>query len=230
MDICILTSYTDEIWWNNYGKCDYGDLSSKNHLNYANTHNYTYIKRIVKDSDYSNWNPTWIKIDVLLKILPLFDYVVWIDCDAIFIDEKIKIEEFITDGVDLVIPKLEMDRTTGKMHTNTTTGFMIWKNSKWSMDILTNMWNDPGDCRFDYFHEQSKLNKLLQNNFSMSGGENIDNKEIEDLEAPIILNNIKIIPYAYHRYYNDGELKYVYHAGGDTPTKTKRIQEMLLKK
>jgi hypothetical protein len=230
MDICILTSYTDETWWNNYGKCDYGDLSSTNHLNYANTHNYSFIKRIVKDSDYSNWHPTWVKIDMLIKTLPLFDYVVWIDSDAIFINEKIKIEEFISENIDLIIPKLEIDRLTDKIHTNTTTGFMIWKNSDWSMNMLKNMWNNPGDCRFDYFHEQSRLNELLRNYFSIPGGENIDNKDIEDLESPLILNNIKIIPYSYHRYYDDGELKYVYHAGGDTPTKLKRLHKVLSEK
>lgn len=40
--ILILTSFTDNIRWNNYGKCDYGDFSSKNHLNYANKHGYSY--------------------------------------------------------------------------------------------------------------------------------------------------------------------------------------------
>ena len=36
--ICVLTSYTDHIRWENYGKCDYGDLSSINHLEYSNKH------------------------------------------------------------------------------------------------------------------------------------------------------------------------------------------------
>lgn len=229
-NICILTAYTNKILWGNYGKCDFGDLSSANHLNYSNTHGYSYLKRIVKNSDYSNWHPTWIKIDVILKTLPLFDYVVWIDCDAVFIDEKIKIEEFILDDVDLVIPKLELDRSTGKMHTNTTTGFMIWKNSEWSMNTLSNMWDNPEDCRFDYFHEQSRLNELLRDHFSIPGGENINHKHVEDLESHIKLNNIRVIPYSYHRYYNDGKLNYVYHAGSDTLTKNKRIQEILFAK
>ena len=74
--ICIITSYTDHIRWDNYGKCDYGDFASLNHHEYSNKHGYSYIKEIVKNDDYSNWHPTWIKIDVLKKYLPLYDYVV----------------------------------------------------------------------------------------------------------------------------------------------------------
>ena len=50
--IGILTSYTDHIRWDNYGKCDYGDFSAINHLEYANEHGYSHVKRVVKDSDY----------------------------------------------------------------------------------------------------------------------------------------------------------------------------------
>jgi len=225
--ICILTSYTDSIRWENYGKCDYGDLASMNHLEYANMHGYSHLKQIVRDSDYLDWHPTWIKIDVISKILPLFDYVVWIDADAIFTNLDIKIEDFIQDDIDLVIPKLEMDRLTGIVWTNTTTGFMIWKNSKWSMDMLKKLWNDPGDYRFGSFHEQTRLDEFLQELYLLPGGENIYNKLVEDIETPIILGNVKIIPYSYHRCFEDGVTNYVYHAGGNTLTKLERIKNKI---
>jgi hypothetical protein len=59
--------------------------------------------------------------------------------------------------------------------------------------------------------------------------ENILNKTIEDIETPIILGNVKILPYSYHRCWEDGEMKYVYHAGGSTPTKFERIKRILKK-
>ena len=228
--ICILTSYTDHIRWDNYGKCDYGDYASLNHHEYSNKHGYSYIKEIVKNEDYSDWHPTWIKIDVLKKYLPLYDYVVWIDADAVFGNQEIKIEDLVEEGIDLVIPKLEIDRVTGNVWTNTTTGFMIWKNSQWSRKTLDTLWNDPGKFRFEFFHEQTRLDEILKSNFELPGGENILNKIQEDLETSVILGNIKIIPYSYHRCWEDGEIKYVYHAGGDTPTKLKRIKYVLDKR
>ncbi len=44
--IGIITSYTNHIRWDNYGKCDYGDFSSLNHHEYANKYGYSYIKKI----------------------------------------------------------------------------------------------------------------------------------------------------------------------------------------
>jgi len=227
--ICIITSYTNHIRWDNYGKCDYGDFASLNHHEYANKHGYSYVKKIVNNDDYKDWHPTWIKIDVLKTYLPIFDYVVWIDADAVFVNQDIKIEEFITDDVDLVIPKLEVDKNTGNVWTNTTTGFMIWKNSEWSKKVLNDLWNSPNQYRFDFFHEQSRLDEILKSKFELTGGENLLNKDIMDLEKPTKLDNIKIIPYSYHRYWEDGEIKFVYHAGGNTGTKLNRIENILKK-
>ena len=98
--IGIITSYTNHIRWDNYGKCDYGDFASLNHHEYANKHGYSYVKKIVDDQNYKDWHPTWIKIDVIKTYLPIFDYVVWIDADAVFFNQEIKIEEFIDENID----------------------------------------------------------------------------------------------------------------------------------
>jgi hypothetical protein len=228
--IAILTSYTNHIRWDNYGKCDYGDFASLNHHEYANKHGYSYIKKIVNNDDYQNWHPTWIKIDVIKTYLQIFDYVVWIDADAVFYNQDIKIEDLIEGDVDLVIPKLEMDRVSGNVWTNTTTGFMIWKKSEWSFNILNKLWDEPNQYRFEFFHEQSRLDDLIHEQLLLPGGENILDKNINDIKYPIILDNVKILPYSYHRCWEDGEIKYVYHAGGDTPTKFERIKRVLDKR
>ncbi len=228
--IAILTSYTNHIRWDDYGKCDYGDFASLNHHEYANKHGYSYIKKIVNNDDYENWHPTWIKIDVIKTYLQIFDYVVWIDADAVFYNQDIKIEDLIEGDVDLVIPKLEMDHVSGNVWTSTSTGFMIWKNSDWSFNILNELWNNPKEFRFEFFHEQSRLDDLIHEQLLLPGGENILDKNINDIECPIILDNVKILPYSYHRYWEDGNINYVYHAGGDTPTKFKRIKKVLDKR
>lgn len=225
--ICILTSFTSHIRWDNYGKCDYGQLSSENHSKYAFDNNYSFIKEIVENEDYPDWHPTWIKIDVIRKYLPLFDYVVWIDADAVFLDSTITIESLLHDDTDLVLPKLEFDQVGNKMWTHTTTGFMVWKNSEWSKTILDELWDNPQNYRIDFFHEQSRLDELLQIKFSLEGGENILNKQIEDLGSPLKLDNVVILPYSYHRYFENEDMKYVFHAGGNTGTKTQRIKKVL---
>jgi hypothetical protein len=226
-NILILTSFTDNIRWNNYGKCDYGDFSSKNHLNYANNHGYSYLKEIVSDQEWKDYHPTWIKIGVILKYLKLFDYVVWIDSDAVFVDMSIKIEDLIEDYIDLVIPKMEVDKKAGKVWSSITTGFMIFKNSNWSYTTLKDMLENPGECRFGYFHEQTKLDEILCGHFTHPKASNLLNKEVIDLKNPLEIENIKILPYSYHRCWEDGTHKYIYHAGGDTPTKLQRVKRVL---
>ena len=221
MKILILTSYTNEISHGGYGKCDYGDLCSENHLEYANKYGYSYLKQISNPTDYKDYNLTWIKINSIKNNLNTYDYVVWIDSDAIFKNMEIPLSDFIEDGVDLIIPKMEEDRFTGKVWTSVSTGFMIWKNSSWSHYILNKLWEDPGKYRYEYFQEQSRLDEILSEYYREFP--NIKNKEKDDLESPIKINNIKILPYSYHRCYIDGDIKFIYHAGGDTKTKYSRI-------
>ena len=227
MNICLLTAYTDKIRWDDYGKCDYGDFASTNHLEYANIHGYSFYKQIVQDSNYTDRHPTWIKIDILRKILPLFDYVAWIDADAVFTNNNIKIEEFIEEQVDLVLPKAEVDITTGNTWSFTSTGFMIWKNSQWSMDILNKLWNEPNEYTFKFLHEQTRLDQLLFGYYCLPKAYNVLNKLPEDIPSPLVLGNVKILPYLYHRCFTHGDIKYIFHAGGSTPTKYKRIKEIL---
>jgi hypothetical protein len=65
------------------------------------------------------------------------------------------------------------------------------------------------------------------NKFSLPNGGNILNKEIDDLDGPLKLENIVILPYSYHRCFENDIMDYVYHAGGNTGTKTSRIKQVL---
>lgn len=65
--------------------------ASVNHQYYANRHNYTYIYDIAptKERVFKN------KIEKILKYLDLFDWILWIDDDAFFINTDKKITDFI---------------------------------------------------------------------------------------------------------------------------------------
>jgi hypothetical protein len=103
---------------------------------------------------------------------------------------------------------------------------MIWKNSQWSSGILRELWEDAGNYCFDFFHEQSKLDEMLKSTHWYKS-KNINDRLIEDLESIIQIDNVKILPYSYHRYYSDGEINYVYHAGAGTHTKLERLKTVI---
>ena len=94
-------------------------------------------------------------------------------------------------------------------------------------NILNTLWDSPKQFKFEFFHEQSRLDELIYDNFKINGGENILNKDSVDIEYPLLLGNIRVLPFSYHRYWEDGIINYVYHAGGDTPSKLNRIKKVL---
>lgn len=212
-NILLLTGFTKNVLWDNYGDCDYGKLCAKNHLNYSLKHGYAFHCEIIQEF-LADRNQTWHKISLIKKYLQNYDYVAWIDADAVFINYNIKLEEFIDTNIDLILPEMQMDKRTGLQLTKTSTGFMIWKNCDWSFDLLNDMWNNSGDYAYGFFHEQSLLDTRIL---------------IEKESIFISLNNVKIISEKYHN--TDSELpsEFIYHAGGNTFTKFSRIKEQLNK-
>ena len=73
MKILILSAYTKEVVWNNYGKCDFGEFATLNHKEYAERHGYSYHCEIVDAKDYLDMHLTWLKIYVINKFLCLYD-------------------------------------------------------------------------------------------------------------------------------------------------------------
>ena len=215
MNILILTAFTKNVVWNNYGDCDFGKFAAEINLKYANKNNYSFICEILQEPLTDRYN-TWNKINLIKKHLPNYDYVVWIDADAIFI-KNIKIEDFLDDDIDLVLSKNPLSDTK-IMYTMTSTGFMIWKNSKWSIDALNYIWNNYSLYAFSHFHEQTALDQLLLPKIT---NQNLINRELSDLDGCIIQENVKIIPYSYHNISDD--TLFIYHAGGDTTTKFQRL-------
>jgi hypothetical protein len=227
MKIGILSAITDTNPWTKTGTCDYADVSIKNHNQYCVKHNYNYVFGVFKKEEYQNLHPTWIKILFLNMYLDFFDYVVWIDADCVIVDKSKKIEDFIEVGVDLVVPKMELDRESNQMWTTISTGFMIFRNSIFSKHLLKYLIDVDPQEKNRGFHEQTVLDNYLRQQGVFENSENLKFKRHEDLLEPHISNNIKVLPYKYHKCYFDGEFSFLYHAGGNSITKKERLIESL---
>lgn len=211
--ILLLTGFTKNVLWDNYGDCDYGKLCAKNHLNYALKNNYNFHCEIIQEF-LNDRSQTWHKIQLIKKYLKNYDYVAWIDADAVFVRDDIKLEEFISSEIDLVLPEMQIHKETGLQFTKTSTGFMVWKNCDWSFDLLNDMWNNPGDYAHGGFHEQSLLDEKIS---------------VKNSSTFKTFDNIKVISEKYHNVDTDIESYFIYHAGGNTHTKFSRIKKELNK-
>jgi hypothetical protein len=74
------------------------DISSVSFHDYAFLNGYGYDIKIIYDKERP---ASWYKIPAILDNFQKgCDFVFWIDCDAIIINKKIKLESFIEDGKD----------------------------------------------------------------------------------------------------------------------------------
>ena len=223
MNILILTAHTSNILYDNYGHCDYNDYSSINHIKYCNKNNYSYLNKIF-DETKLEYHPTWIKITAILEELDNYDYIAWIDSDAIFCTD-LKIEDLIIGTEDIVIPKHELDTANDIMWTTTTTGFVIFKNSDYNKNLLRYMLDNMGECRYGHFHEQTILDIHLRDIFLANGYENLANIDREDISDNILISNIHLLKRQYHICNLDEPTLFIYHSSGNLYTKKTRLEE-----
>uniref|UniRef100_A0A6C0F6A1 Nucleotide-diphospho-sugar transferase domain-containing protein n=1 Tax=viral metagenome TaxID=1070528 RepID=A0A6C0F6A1_9ZZZZ len=79
MTICVVTYESRNL---NYKNC-----FRKNHETYCNHHKYKYIAFDNYDANYPVY---WMKVKIVYDLLSQYEWVIWIDSDAMFIDKNIK--------------------------------------------------------------------------------------------------------------------------------------------
>jgi hypothetical protein len=97
----------------------------------------------------------WMKVCLLAKFLPYYDWVVWSDADSIFLNHEITLESLIDDNFDLLIGT----QTAYKNCLNT--GHIFVKNTLWSKGFLKEWWCQSEELQEGYW-DQEKLIELLR--------------------------------------------------------------------
>ncbi len=85
MKIAIVTLYTENISY-------YANITNINKADYCKKHNYDLY---IYNKRFTLLNPNWDKIPAILNVLHLYDYVVWMDADAVFVNFDKKFEDII---------------------------------------------------------------------------------------------------------------------------------------
>jgi len=191
-NILIITAYS----------IDYtiGNLCEKVIRKYADYHQYHFISHILPYMDMlSKIHPklhcTWYKILMINEYLNdnnnKYDYILWIDADAIIIDFNIKIEYFIKRslGRDILIAE-DMNPCC-----LINAGVILIKNTDWSKECFKQVWNLD---RYDNvkFYEQSALVKVLRLN-----GQNLEKHKIfhtyvtGGIKGDKVFDNVLVVPH-----------------------------------
>jgi hypothetical protein len=148
--------------------CDYSDpdhvlygiekVSKPNRERFAKLHGYTLVFSTNSSSITGNRHPVWSAIALPLHLLEespsRFDYVMWMDCDALFINYSVRIEDLISmhPDKDLIISEDGRGLSGGNW---------IVRNSDWSRDFLYSVLSTESFNDFDLRDQFGMLWTLL---------------------------------------------------------------------
>jgi hypothetical protein len=135
MRIVVLQFYTANI--------SYGPYSEEINKKYCEEKGYTYICekddskiRLISEGRSLHW----CKIKIVKEVLDTnnFDYILFLDADAVISDFNQNIEDFIDGGYNMIFGE-----DVG-FHSSMNTGVFLVKNSEWSKNFLNTWWESGG--------------------------------------------------------------------------------------
>ena len=135
---------------------------------YCKKHNYTFINYKER---LSKRHCPWDKIQCLLKTIQWFDYIVWIDADAVFQNHSITFESIIQEHPEKDVLICKDPCFWAGEHCMINTGIIIMKNTLTSIKLLNDIWYSCEDYNVEtldkysyagYPHEQGAMVKMLK--------------------------------------------------------------------
>jgi len=128
--------------------------SRKNQEYYCQMHDYNYIYYMDTITPFEK--VTWNKVYVLDKHLGEYDWLIWIDSDAIITNMDILLEDIIEKAEDKYSALFCDDIGGWKLNS----GVMFWKNDQWSRNAI-NKWLEMEKLPHSRGAEQQQLINLL---------------------------------------------------------------------
>ena len=134
----------------------------ENHIMYCNKHDYSYY--VFYDNLAEDVNPgespkiSWSKVKACLNVVENHDYTMWMDADAIYANQNIKIEDKINE-----YPEKDYYLCRDPKSHFVNSGVMIWKNSEKSISML-NRWWDSDHISYGKGGDQKPLGDFLKVN------------------------------------------------------------------
>jgi hypothetical protein len=142
----------------------YSEISTFIHRLYCSYHGYTY--KVFSKRSCTNKSPHWEKIVCLQNMLnESFDYVMWIDADAIFYDFSTKIEDIIQLSDTHIYWSSDFPYANGPKHF-INTGVILCKCTSWVKQFLEHWLHcEEGQPYYQSaYHEQQTICELYYKN------------------------------------------------------------------
>jgi hypothetical protein len=121
-------------------------LSAENKRKYALKHGYSFVARSAEFAQQlirNDRKPVWGKLDVIEKVLPKYEWIFWLDMDAVIMNQNTTIESLLAkfeneyEGGKKAFDE-EIDFIVAKPHGDPmiNAGVFLFRNTPWSMKYL----------------------------------------------------------------------------------------------
>lgn len=134
MNIAVVSMYTKEIEV-------MGEMTDANKRAYCQRHGYSYNVHFGRISDR---HAAWDKILAVMRLLPYYDYVMWMDADCVFNNFDKKIEDYLFDSAGTFVNDIALPYAEKKWH-YVNTGVFILKHDERSFKMLHEVWKEYGE-------------------------------------------------------------------------------------
>ena len=217
-------------WYDDKGS-SYGDTTFRMNSSYGSLHGIDVIRSTTPRTDRS---PSWQRVPLLQQLLPVYDYVIWCDADAVFKPRAPDVRALLkahsypdvvlsrdVDGSENFGLHAESLSESRRKQCNLNAGIVMIKNSDAGRELLR-LWFHP-DSFEKYQDDQSILRSIYM---SYLDG------DLPELGAVVAL------PYGDLQYFVSptahedplaetcSSTPYVYHAAGDHKGRVPKLQDM----
>ena len=142
--IAIVTLYTPDI--------EYAYITTEYNNRYAKKHGYCFVEYC--GSLDKTRKPHWSKILAITANLVHFDWVWWLDVDAIVMDHGIKLESIIDENYDFIIGN--------DPYTKYNSGSMLLRGCKENIEFMNQVYSDTEQAKItNKYGEQPAIIKLI---------------------------------------------------------------------
>lgn len=129
MKIALLDAHDD-----NYNEI--AALSDANRVAYCEQQKLVFVRYHFGELELKGRTPNWGKIQGILQHLPDYDWIFYLDTDAVITNNEIDVRDYIDENYPIIagiIPEIEGGHLS--------TGALLVKNCPWSYEFLQDLWN-----------------------------------------------------------------------------------------
>ncbi|GES91189.1 glycosyltransferase family 34 protein [Rhizophagus clarus] len=144
-------------------------ISAQNKREYAEKHGYAFVSRSTEfvQQLLRKRKEVWGKIDAVEKVLPYYEWLIWLDMDAIFVNRSLSIEDLLKMCEEKVGGRKEFEkinfivaRPVGDDMINA--GVFLIRNSDWARDFIRNGIQARRDRAYRGMKEQQAMRDAIK--------------------------------------------------------------------